>query len=193
MSFRDLPASAAWRHSGSREGYEAVFLQEDRIGFRLDGHTVATEGRHPWVVRYAITLDTRWMTKTAQVWSWSHMGSRTVELDTNQAAEWKINGSVAHGLDGCIDIDLESSCCTNAIPIHRLRLGIGQSADAPAAYVRALDLSVHRLEQRYRRADDEGSHQRYDYEAPAFEFKAVLVYDESGLVLDYPGIGSRVL
>ena len=36
-------------------------------------------------------------------------------------------------LDGCIDVDLKSSCCTNTIPVHRLQLGVGQSADAPAA------------------------------------------------------------
>jgi hypothetical protein len=33
--------------------------------------------------------------------------------------------------------------------------------------------------------------QCYDYSAPAFEFSCRLVYDESGLVLDYPGIAAR--
>lgn len=193
MSFMDLPASAAWRHSGSRDGYEAVFLRTDDTGHHLDGHTVATEGHHPWVVRYAITLNERWMTKAAQVWAWSHLGSHTVQVDTNRAGQWSVNGSVAPELEGCLDVDLESSCCTNTIPIHRLQLGVGQAADAPAAYIRALDLSVHRLEQRYSRLDDEPSRQRYDYHAPGFEFTAVLVYDESGLVVEYPGIGSRVL
>lgn len=193
MSFTDLPASAAWHHRGSREGYEAVFLRTDGTGYRLDGHTVATEGRYPWVVRYAITLDERWITAAAQIWAWSHMGNRTVQLDTHQAGQWQVNGCAAPELEGCIDVDLESSCCTNTIPVHRLRLGVGQSADAPAAYVRAIDLSVQRLDQRYLRVKDDGSRQRYDYDAPAFDFKACLVYDESGLVLEYPGIGSRVL
>jgi len=170
-----------------------VFFNVDNAGYRLDGHTVATEDRHPWVVRYAITLNERWATATAQIWAWSHLGTRTVQLDTNQTGQWRVNGTIMPELEGCIDIDLESSCCTNAIPIHRLGLSVGQTANAPAVYVRALDLTVHRLEQRYRRIADESSRQRYDYEAPAFEFTSVLVYDESGLVLDYPGIGSRVL
>ena len=38
---------------------------------------------------------------------------------------------------------------------------------------------------------DQGSHQRYDYTAPVFDFACRLVYDESGLVLDYPGIAVR--
>jgi hypothetical protein len=52
---------------------------------------------------------------------------------------------------------------------------------------------VGRLEQRYVRVADKGARQRFDYTAPAFGFSCVLVYDESGLVLDYPGIASRAV
>jgi uncharacterized protein len=48
---------------------------------------------------------------------------------------------------------------------------------------------VERLEQTYARTTDDAARQCYDYAAPAFE--ARLVYDESGLVLDYPGIAVR--
>jgi hypothetical protein len=61
----------------------------------------------------------------------------------------------------------------------------------PAAYVRAAGLAVERLEQTYARTTDQAACQRYDYAAPAFDFTARLVYDESGLVLDYPGIAVR--
>lgn len=76
--------------------------------------------------------------------------------------------------------------------MHRLGLRVGQSVEAPAAYVRALDLRVERLEQTYMRVDDDGDRQRYLYRSPAFGFEAQLVYDASVLVLDYPGIASRV-
>jgi hypothetical protein len=36
--------------------------------------------------------------------------------------------------------------------------------------VRALDLTVERLEQTYLRLPDNGSHRRYDYTAPVFDF-----------------------
>jgi uncharacterized protein len=80
---------------------------------------------------------------------------------------------------------------TNAFPVRRLQLAPGQEAEAPAVYVRALDLRVERLEQRYVRLDDAGSRARYGYRAPRFEFECELVYDEHGLVLDYPGIAVR--
>ena len=41
------------------------------------------------------------------------------------------------------------------------------------------------------RLPDEGGGQRYRYAAPAFGFTSTLIYDESGLVLDYPGIAVR--
>jgi uncharacterized protein len=45
---------------------------------------------------------------------------------------------------------------------------VGQAADAPAAYVRAVELRVERLEERYTRLQDAKGGQRYHYEAPAF-------------------------
>lgn len=45
--------------------------------------------------------------------------------------------------------------------------------------------------QTYARTADEASCQRYDYAAPGVGFAARLIYDESGLVLDYPGIAVR--
>ena len=95
-------------------------------------------------------------------------------------------------LSGCVDVDLEASACTNALPVNRLKLEVGQAADAPAVYVRARDLQVERLEQRYERLPNAGERARYDYIAPRFDFRAVLVYDQFGLVLDYPGIAVRV-
>jgi hypothetical protein len=105
---------------------------------------------------------------------------------------WTVDGARVHEVDGCRDVDLESSSLTNAFPVHRLGLEVGQGADAPAAYVRAVDLSVERLEQRYVRMPDDSRRRRYHYASPAFGFEAELVYDEAGLVIDYPGIAVRV-
>ena len=71
-------------------------------------------------------------------------------------------------------------------------LAVGEKADAPAAYVRASDLRVERLEQSYVRLPDDGERSRYDYAAPRFGSQHELVYDECGLVLDYPGLAVRV-
>jgi hypothetical protein len=158
---------------------------------RIEGTTAAIEGGEAWVVSYLIQLDTAWATRSARITARTVTGSRETLLETDGAGHWLVDGSNAPHLDGCMDVDLESSAMTNALPVHRMNLPVGETADAPAAYVRALDLSVERLEQVYRRVSDQDARQRYDYAAPVFGFSSHLRYDDSGLVTDYPGIARR--
>jgi hypothetical protein len=144
------------------------------------------------VIHYAIDFDDDWLTTSARVSARSTTGQHEVELETDGRGRWRIDGEAAPYLDGCRDVDLEASCLTNALPVRRLGLELGQAADAPAAYVRVTDLSVERLEQQYIRLEDAAGAQRYHYHAPAFEFECELTYDQAGLVLAYPGIGERV-
>jgi uncharacterized protein len=191
MSFRELPPFAAWRHRDAREGFEVVFLESGPGGHRLEGHTAAVEDGQAWSVRYTIVVDANWVTQTADLVGQSAGGRREVTLAADGAGAWRIDGAPAQELDGCLDVDLESSSFTNALPVHRLGLKIGQDAEAPAAYVRALDLSVERLEQRLARVSDDGRGERYDYAAPRFGYTGRLDYDEHGLILDYPGLAVR--
>ena len=191
MAFASLPASAAWQHRDARSGFEAVFFQPLPDGCRIEGCTTAVEDGATWTVGYEIVLDAAWTTRRAHLSGRSAAGARSAVLEADGAGRWRVDGAYAPRLDGCLDVDLESSALTNALPVHRMGLGVGRRADAPAAYVRAADLTVGRLEQTYLRLPDDGPHQRYDYAAPVFDFACQLVYDESGLLLDYPGIAVR--
>jgi uncharacterized protein len=142
-------------------------------------------------VGYTIDVDHAWTTRDARISGRSASGSRSIVLQTDGLGHWLIDGHAAPHLDGCLDVDLESSAITNALPVLRMGLSIGGEASCPAAYIRALDLAVERLEQSYVRIPDVSAHQRYEYTAPAFQFASRLVYDQSGLVLDYPGIAIR--
>jgi uncharacterized protein len=186
-----LPPYAAWRHRDARDGFEVVFLEARDAGVLIRGHTAAVEDGEPFAVRYSIELDERWRTRVAHVSGQSSLGTRDVTLEADGDGGWHVDGRPAPHLDGCLDVDLESSALTNAFPVNRLALAPGRAAEAPAAYVRALDLRVERLEQRYVRIDDGRRPQRYDYTSPAFDFRCELVYDEAGLALDYPGIATR--
>jgi uncharacterized protein len=132
------------------------------------------------------------VTRSAHVVGQSSLGMHEVRLEADGAGGWLLNGNPARQVVGCMDLDLEASAFTNAFPVHRLGLKPGERSEAPAAYLRAPDLALERLEQTYTRLDDDGDKSRYDYVSPAFHFNAVLTYDEYGLVLDYPGIAVRV-
>ncbi|MGR6923860.1 putative glycolipid-binding domain-containing protein [[Actinomadura] parvosata] len=183
MSFAPLPETAAWRHHTARAGFEVARFRPQRV----EGCTTAVEGGHAWVVDYAIDLDPGWVTRRAVVTSRSAAGVRSTLLESDGAGRWRVDGSPAPHLDGCLDVDLESSAMTNTFPVHRLGLRAGGGSSAPAAFVRALDLGVERLDQRYARAGERS----YDYAAPVFGVECRLEFDACGLVLEYPGLATR--
>ena len=191
MPWAELPPSAAWQHEGSRSGFEVVWSGRRDEGHLLTGRTVAVQDGRPWSVDYEVLVDAAWRTRLARVTGRSAVGSRSVRLLNDGQGRWRVDGRAEPLLDGCLDVDLEASAVTNAFPVRRLGLAPGERATAPAAYVRAETLTVERLAQDYRRRDEDGPGQSYDYAAPAFDFACLLRYDDAGLVVDYPGIAVR--
>ena len=192
VPFLPPPATACWQHRGARTGFEVAYFQALGDGWLIEGTTAALEDAQTWVVTYSIQLDAIWATRSARITARTAGGPHQALLESDGAGHWRLDGGPAPHLDGCMDVDLESSAMTNALPVHRLHLPAGARAGAPAAYVRASGLTVDRLEQAYVRVPGQASRQQYDYAAPAFDFTCRLVYDECGLVLDYPGIAVRV-
>jgi hypothetical protein len=192
-----LPATAAWHHLDARAGYEVVFFTPTADGLTIDGTTTGTEDGTSWWVRFHIELAPDWLTRRAEVEGRSPAGARRRVLEVDRLGRWRVDGERRPDLDGCLDVDLESSACTNTVPIHRLGLAPAEIVDAPAAYVRAQDLRVERLDQRYRLGPTQhtglGGHDawRLGYEAPRFGADLELVLDPHGLVLDYPHLAQR--
>jgi uncharacterized protein len=189
MSFSALPAAASWRHEGLREGFEVAFFSHDDRGLRIEGATTAVEDGEPWIVSYVIELDVSWLTRSARITRRSRRANAGMVITADGSGGWQIDGKPAPELQGCLDLDLEASAMTNTFPVHRLDLPDGGDASVPAAYVRAVVPAVDRLEQTYSRVGE----RHYRYAAPAFDFECRLLYDRHGLILDYPGIATRVL
>jgi hypothetical protein len=178
-------------HRGARSGFEVVYFGARSDGCRIEGWTTAIEDGATWAIEYAIEVDAAWATRSARIRGRSAGGFSSALLEADGAGHWLVDGKPARHLDGCLDVDLEASAMTNALPVRRMGLPAGARQAAPAAYVRAVGLAAERLEQTYARTAGEASCQRYDYVAPGFGFAARLIYDESSLVLDYPGIAAR--
>jgi hypothetical protein len=187
--FGRLPDAAAWRHETTREGFEVVFLAAGEQGIRLAGESALVMDDEPVWVGYEIELDPGWITRRAHVRGRSRAGVRETWVEADGRGAWRVDGAAAPQLAGILDLDLEASAVTNALPVHRLRLEHGVAAGAPAAWVRAHDLSTERLEQTYTRVGDRS----FDYTAPELDFRVRLDYDDAGLVTTYPEIARRVL
>lgn len=210
MRLRPVPPVSAWTHSGVRAGFEVLFAGPTADGHVLRGHTTAVEGPEAWSVGYRIEVDRHWRTRRAEIEATTAAGTRRTVLERvdegglgaegshadADAARWLVDGTPDRRLDGCTDVDLESSAVTNTLPVHRLDLLAGAVHAVPAAFVQAGDLSVRRIEQEYRLLDRSESDQtadllRFEYTSATFGFACELTYDASGLVLDYPGIAVR--
>jgi uncharacterized protein len=174
----------AWRHVDDREGFEVLVEGQ----WRFTGQTTGARGALLWALRYEIELNGGWATRSGAVYGLTQQ----VQVEADGAGGWLVDGEPRPDLDGCLDLDLEVSACTNALPVRRLALAVGERAEAPAAWVRVPHLRVERLEQTYVRLPDEDGRSRYEYEAPGLGFGCVIVFDADGLTHDYPGIGVRV-
>ena len=60
------------------------------------------------------------------------------------------------------------------------------------AWISVPDLSVHESGQRYTFIRAEGAYSVIRYEATDSDFAADITFDRDGLVVEYPGIGSRI-
>jgi hypothetical protein len=189
--FRHLPLHAAWRHVGDPDGFECAFFRVEDGSLIVDGQTIALDDRDVWSVGYSIRIDDCWRTRDARVAVRTARGVDTIELE-RVGSQWFVDGQHVPELDGCDDLDLETSACTNTFPLHRLNLPVGAHADAPAVFVATPDLRVGRLEQVYQHLDDRDGGSRYRYRAPQFAFETTIRFDGAGLVDDYPMIARRV-
>jgi uncharacterized protein len=122
MSFAPMPATAAWRHRGARSGFEVVYFSTRGDGCRIEGWTTAIEDGATWAVEYLIEADAAWATRRAQIRGRSAEGFCSTLLEADGAGHWLVDGEPAPHLDGCLDVDLEASAMTNALPMRRMAL-----------------------------------------------------------------------
>lgn len=172
-------------------GFEVVYFGAVRGGCRIEGWTAAIEDGTTWAVEYAIEVDAAWVTRRAQIRGRSADWFSAALLEADGTGHWLVDGKPGRHLDGCpgrgpgsLSDDQRAAGAADG-PAGR------RPGSHSAAYVRAGGLAAEPLEQTYARTTDEASCQRYDNTVPAFGFAARLIYDESGLVLDYLGIAVR--
>lgn len=182
-------AQVRWQDANGT-GIELCQLDRDAAGLRLSGAVAgirdSVEGGF-----YVVTADARSRTREVLVWT---TGGARLHLHTDGIGHWHDlrDGSALPALAGTIDIDLGMTPATNTLPILRLGLGIGQSAQIQAAYVPLpgafAQLQPRRMVQRYTRLADD----LYLYESLGSAFSARLRIDDDGLVRNYPGLYRRL-
>jgi uncharacterized protein len=161
----------------------------------------------PYRLDYQLETTARWLTRRLQVEATGTGWRRSLDLRSDGAGRWTIEASYDGDVDlpppggdpaavaGALDSDLGASPLTNLMPVrrHDLHRSPGE-LDFLMAWVSVPDLAVTPSRQRYETvraaADGAGAVVRYVGEHRAFT--AELVLDADGLVVDYPGLATRV-
>jgi uncharacterized protein len=171
-------------HRTDLPGHDACGLQAMDGGWRLAGTALFSLEAQPCRLDYDVECDTAWRTRLARVTGW--IGRRDVNLSivAIPGSRWELNGVDQPAVAGCVDVDLNFTPATNLIAIRRLALSVGNSSDAPAAWLRFPELNLEWLEQHYHRV----SADEYDYRAPGVDYAGTLQVSKVGFVKCYPGL-----
>ncbi len=188
------PRDVYWR-PWDEPGLEHLHVTFAAEGVRAVGLILRKLGTAHLRCRYELETDAAWHTRKL---SFAVMGSgetagNRLALETDGDGNWRVNGEAQAELAGCLDPDIQITPFTNTLPIRRLGLDAGASADIRVVYVPLPDLTPRPAEQRYTCLEKLGPKGgRYRYEGLFRDFTAELPVDSDALVADYPETFKRV-
>lgn len=182
-----------WRRLDAA-GHDACRLLQRPDGWQLEGVAVFRHERDVASLSYELSCDAEWRTRDGLVRGW--IGTRQVEhrIVREPSGEWRLDGEVVRELErepgitrdvplgACVDLDFGLTPATNLFQLRRIDLAIGQAADVPVAWFNVTAGTLSVLHQRYERR----SADTYWYEAPRFEYSALLRVNSAGFVEKYP-------
>jgi hypothetical protein len=172
-----------WRRLDS-PGHDACRLEQTDSGWRLDGAAAFRHEGVPAYLVYQVTGGAGWRTREGAVQGW--VGEQPIDFRVRRGPDggWTLNGEGVPRLDGCVDLDLGFTPATNLFQVRRVALQIGQAAAVPVAWLDVPAGTLDVLHQRYERRTEDA----YWYEAPRFDYAALLTVSPLGFVTRYPGL-----
>ncbi|MBI4882511.1 MAG: putative glycolipid-binding domain-containing protein [Actinobacteria bacterium] len=185
--------TAAHSHAGHRvqwttwagDGLETATIRWENEGFTITGVVSDAPGREHF--EYVLRLTAGWQLR--QFLLFRDLDEPDLWLATDGSGRWgEMNGAHRTELDGCYDVHLACTPLTHTLPIRRIPLLQGDSADIPVALIDPDTLAVRADAQRYTRL---GSHS-WRFEQLGSDTNVEFTVDEVGLVVDYPSLFRRL-
>jgi uncharacterized protein len=178
---------SAWQGPGL--GHLRLAVRES--GVVADGLVLGVDDAHPFRLSYEVRYDPYWRVRAARVGVPGE--PPRVELLSDGEGNWTgPDGRSVSYLKGCEYVDISETPFTNSLPIWRLGLAPGGSAEITVAYLEGSDLQPWPEPQRYTRLETGDGGLTYRFVSLDGGFSADLPVDLDGLVLDYPGLFRRV-
>jgi hypothetical protein len=178
-------------------GLEHLRLEMGDAAIRAEGAIIALFEGEVFRSSYQIVCDAAWRVREVRIIA-SHPTTSALNLHADGDGRWSnANGEALPALDSCMDVDFAATPFTNTLPIRRLGLLPGESAEVAVVYIDAPSLEITPVLQRYTCLESGADGGPYRFEALPYAtlpegFVAELSVDADGFVLDYPPLFRRV-
>lgn len=169
------------------EGLEHFTIRAVDGGYHVSSVVIGAgvDGRE-FGLSYEVDIDPQWLVKAFAI---RRLDGRTLSARSPERGQWLgSDGSQLLALDGTIDIDCAFTPFTNTLVVRRNTFAIGDVREFTMFYVPADTLEPVTDGQRYTCLEAN----RFLYEATDGGFTATILFDEHGLVADYPGLYRRI-
>lgn len=169
-------------------GHDVCRLLRIAEGWSLSGTAVFRDGKRIYDLSYQVVVDEQWRTTRATVSG--HRDAHEIDLHIRPAGKktGRLGEESIQLPTECTDLDLGFTPATNLIAIRRLRLKVGEAAEAPAAWLSLPSMRLKILPQTYRRIGA----RIYAYEAPTVGYRGRLEVSSVGAVVSYPRLFKAV-
>jgi uncharacterized protein len=177
---------SAWEEPGL--GHLRLAVRES--GVVADGLVLGVEQGRPFRIAYEVRCDADWRVRAARVGVPG--GPPKLELLSDGEGNWAgPDGRAVAYLEGCEYVDISETPFTNTLPVRRLGLAPGESAEITVAYFDGAELQPWPEPQRYTCLEKSSGGALFRFLSLDGGFTADLHVDADGLVLDYPGLFRR--
>ncbi len=197
-------ATYCWHGIEDRSRFDLVRLVRAEHGFAAHGASVTDSYHLSWDLDLSADWSTRQLTMSVQLPDGERRlrlrrseddGRWDGELETCSHAGGPTNlaPDLLRALDGSRDVDIGLCPFTNTMPINRLLAGLPDARWHPitVAWIKVPSLEVVAARQQYRVERDGGQRARVAYRGNN-ETEYHLPVDRDGIVLDYPGLATRI-
>ena len=166
---------------------ETCVLTKTSAGNDITSTIAGEHNNRIFKIDYHISVNENWETTFASIRNKFDNLAELIILEKKNG-KYLLNGEHNARFDNISDIDISATPFTNTLPINRLQLKIKERQVIEVMYFDIFEKEIKPVKQVYTRL----TRVQYVYENYDGSFKANLVVDEQGLVVEYPELFEMV-
>lgn len=173
-------------------GLEHFYLRRSDDEILADGIVIGIEEQVAFRIRYTLRCDLKWQVRSVVVQSLEE-NEQTIRFVSDGLGHWtNESGNPVPEFEACLDVDITATPFTNTLPIRRLGMMPGESAEIRVVYFTIPEMQVSVKPQRYTCLETSSAGGKYEFESLDDGFTVVITVDVDGLVEHYPELFKRV-